>query len=292
MVEVGVVHELLREQHPDLAALPISRVPGGWDNELWRIGDDLAVRLPRSAAAETLLRREQEWLPRLARTLPLPAPVPIREGVSTPMFSRPWTVARWVPGEPADRSPVRTRSSAGLLATFLRELHHAAPPDAPLDPKRGVPLSIMDSEFRERLAAVSELVDGPRIRQVWDKAVAAPEFTGRPVWLHGDLHPANVVTIEGSLAGVIDFGCLCAGDPATDLAAAWTILPPGWSAEFFTAYGGIDQAMMWRARGWTVLLGLALVAIGLAGERGRLGGQPTWLPAGQVALRSCCEEPL
>jgi aminoglycoside phosphotransferase (APT) family kinase protein len=104
------------------------------------------------------------------------------------------------------------------------------------------------------------------------------------VWLHGDLHPANVVVSGGTLSGVIDFGELCAGDPATDLSAAWLLLPAGTASRFFDAYANADDATIRRARGWAVLRALGLIAIGQNGEHGLPGGKPTWLPAGRAAL--------
>jgi aminoglycoside phosphotransferase (APT) family kinase protein len=120
--------------------------------------------------------------------------------------------------------------------------------------------------------------------RVWKQSVAAPDWPGPPVWLHGDLHPANVVVSGGTLSGVLDFGELCAGDPATDLSAAWLLLPAGAAARFFEAYALADEATIQRARGWAVLRALSLIGIGLNGERGLPGGKPTWLPAGRAAL--------
>jgi aminoglycoside phosphotransferase (APT) family kinase protein len=121
-------------------------------------------------------------------------------------------------------------------------------------------------------------------RRVWEEGAAAPEWADAPVWLHGDLHPANVGVASGTLCGVIDFGGLCAGDPAEDLSAAWLLLPAGTAARFFDAYADTDDAMIRRARGWAVVQALHLIAIGQNGERGLPGGKPTWLPAGRAAL--------
>src|SRR5207247_811474 len=119
------------------------------------------------------------------------------------------------------------------------------------------------------------------LRKIWDEAVAAPEWTGPPVWLHSDLHPANVVVADGTLAGVIDFGDMAAGDPATDLAAAWVLLPDGAGDRFFDVYEMADDAMISRARGWAVRQALGLIAVGNAGDKGLPGGKPTWGPAGR-----------
>ncbi|WP_327359325.1 aminoglycoside phosphotransferase family protein [Streptomyces sp. NBC_01304] len=276
--EIGevLVRSLLRDQHPDLATLDLHHTVTGWDNQLWRLGDDLAVRLPRTDRAPELLRKEHRWLPQLARRLPLPVPIPLRLGEPSARFPKPWTIATWVPGTPADRAPVSEgERAAGTLAGFLRALHREAPAEAPVNPQRGVPL---------RALGVDASRFDPELRAVWDDAVAAPDWSGPPVWLHGDLHPANVVVADGTLSGVLDFGELCAGDPATDLSAAWVLLPEGAAARFFQAYGTVDEATMRRARGWAVQRGLGLVAIGRAGEEGRPGGKKTWGPAGRATL--------
>ncbi|MFF9426163.1 aminoglycoside phosphotransferase family protein [Streptomyces sp. NPDC014746] len=281
----GFVRTLLQEQHPDLAELPLRPVPGGWDNQLFRLGDALAVRMPRTERAPDLLRKELRWLPHLAPLLPLPVPVPVRAGEPSARFPGTWTVARWVPGEPADAVPVtRGGHAAGTLAGFLRALHREAPGDAPANPDRGVPLAGFAAGFEEGLELLAAHADPGAVRRVWEDALAAPGPQGPPVWLHGDLHPANVVVADGTLAGVLDFGELCAGDPATDLSAAWLLLPQGAADPFLTAYGRADEAAVRRARGWALLRAAGLIAIGRAGDRGLPGGKPTWGPAGRAAL--------
>ena len=122
------------------------------------------------------------------------------------------------------------------------------------------------------------------VRAVWDDAVAAPEWEGPPVWLHGDLHPANVVVSDGTLSGVIDFDAMFAGDPAWDLAAAWVLLPSGAASRFFDVYAHADEATIRRARGLAAMKSLFLILMGQAGDRGLPGGKPTWGPAGRAAL--------
>ncbi|MFF4350210.1 aminoglycoside phosphotransferase family protein [Streptomyces sp. NPDC001530] len=283
-IDESLVRSLLHEQHPDLAGLGLRPVAGGWDNQLWRLGDELAVRLPRTQRAPGLLRKEHHWLPVLAPRLPLPVPTPLRIGEPSALFPKAWTIAAWIPGEPGDRvSITQGHHAADILAGFLRALHLDAPAEAPANPMRGVPLRTLTHHFDKQFQAVASRVSGD-VRDVWDEAVSAPGWEGPPVWLHGDLHPANVVVTDGTLSGVIDFGDLCAGDPATDLAAAWLLLPAGAASQFFDAYADADASMIQRARGWAVLQSLSLVGIGQAWERGLPGGKQTWGPAGQAAL--------
>ena len=169
------------------------------------------------------------------------------------------------------------------MAEFLSALHHRAPPDAPSNPSRGVPpadVQGVDGWFD----VLTDDAKARAAREVWTRAVAAPAWPDPPVWLHADLHPANVVVQGGMLAGVIDFGDTCAGDPATDLSTAWILLPAGAAGRFFDAYEQVDEATVTRARGWAVLRALNLIAIGRNGRLGLPGGKPTWEPAGQAAL--------
>jgi aminoglycoside phosphotransferase (APT) family kinase protein len=280
------VRALLRDQHPDLADLELRDVDGGWDNQQWRLGDELAVRLPRTERAPGLLRIEQRWVPMLAKRLrlPLPTPTPVRIGEPSSHFGHTWTIARWVSGEPADQVPITRIESAEVLAEFLSALHQQAPAEAPANPTRGIPLAGLKAQVDDSFQLIGDHVEAEAAREVWREAVAAPAWQGAPMWLHGDLHPANVVTLDGGLAGVIDFGELCAGDPATDLSAAWVLLPAGASTRFFDAYEHVDEATIARARGWAVYRALGLIGIGRNGRLGLPGGKPTWEPAGHATL--------
>lgn len=141
----GLIRDLLREQHPDLADRPVRLGARGWDNQVWRLGNDLAVRLPwATQSADALLRKEHAWVPALAPRLPLPIPVPQRLGEPSERFPRPWIVTTWVPGEPADRAPVtRAAEAADTLAAFLTALHQPAPTGAPAGRDRGGPLAVI-----------------------------------------------------------------------------------------------------------------------------------------------------
>ncbi|MEU8308058.1 phosphotransferase [Actinomadura sp. NPDC048955] len=296
-ITAELVRDLLRDQHPDLADQPVRLGARGWDNQLWRVGDDLAVRLPwATQSADELLRKEHTWLPALAPHLPLPVPVPQRLGEPSPRFPRPWIVTTWVPGTPADRAPAaRAAEAADALAAFLTALHRPAPEHAPAGRGRGGPLAGHSEWVIEQLDAAAGfgLVPDPgAVRAVWEDAAAAPDWDGPALWLHGDLHPANVLTTDGTVSGVVDFGDLFAGDPAFDLASAWILLPDGAVDRFHAAYRPApDAATLRRARGWAVGRALACILIGDAGVRGRPGGKPTWGPPGHAALRRLLATP-
>jgi aminoglycoside phosphotransferase (APT) family kinase protein len=295
-ITAGLIRDLLREQHPDLAELPLREVAGGWGNQMWRLGNELAVRIQRMDTSPDHQLKERRWLPLLAPRLPLPIPVPVRNGVPSEGFPKMWTVMTWVPGLPLDIGSItRGEHAADTLAAFLRALHMPAPADAPFDTGRGAhPGASMDGFDRLFGSIDAEVIgaDAADVRAVWADAVAAPAWAGLPVWVHGDLHPANVVVADGTLAGVVDFGDLSVGDPAWDLAAAWVLLPAGAAARFFSAYAQADEATIRRARGLAALKSLFLMLMGQNGDRGLPGGKPAWGPAGRAALDRVLSERL
>ncbi|MFF5171181.1 aminoglycoside phosphotransferase family protein [Micromonospora sp. NPDC000089] len=290
-ITAELVRDLVRDQHPDLADHPVRFGARGWDNQLWRLGDDLAVRLPwATGTADGLLRKEYAWVPTLAPRLPLPIPVPLRFGQPSARFPRPWLITTWVPGTPADRAPVTlTSDAAESLAAFLTALHQPAPVGAPVGRDRGGKLTDHADQFDAGLAAATErrLIHEPdAVHAVWHDAVNAPAWSGPALWLHADLHPANVLTADGALCGVIDFGDLCAGDPAYDLAAGWLLLPDDTADHFHAAYQPTpDTATIRRARGWAMARALGGILIGDNGVRRRSGGKPTWGPPAHAALQ-------
>lgn len=285
-----LVRNLLSDQHPDLADLPLIVQAQGWDNVTVRCGNDLVVRLPRRQLAAPLAVNEQRWLPNLAPTLPVPVPVPLRVGRPGHGYPWSWSVCPWIPGHPlgevGNGVGVGVGNGVGVdeltlgreLAGFLTALHRPAPPNAPMNPFRGVPLKTCDERVRERLGRLGQsprladpdsgpVVEIERLLDLWDELIEVPGWGGPPLWLHGDLHPLNIlvhppagVAPPGVLAGVIDFGDLGRGDPATDLSVAWSLLGPD-AREVFAAGVRVDGAEVdgntWRrARGWALALGV------------------------------------
>ncbi|MER5639833.1 aminoglycoside phosphotransferase family protein [Kitasatospora sp. NPDC002227] len=285
-ITADLVRELLRDQHPDLAELSVRPVAGGWGNQMWRLGEDLAVRMQRMDTSPQSQLNERRWLPGLAPSLPLPVPVSVRDGAPSERFPKIWTVMTWVGGAPLDESTItRGDHAADRLADFLSALHEPAPAEAPDATDRGSRLAECTEGFEYFLGAVDlGRFAEPDLRRVWDDAVAAPAWDGPRLWVHGDLHPANVVVADGTLAGIIDFGSLFAGDPAWDLAAAWLLLPEGGARRFFDRYAHADEAAVRRARGLAALKCLFLMLMGQNGDRGLPGGKPNWGPLGRSAL--------
>lgn len=263
-VDTDLARALLRDQHPDLARLPLTLVEAGWDNTMVRIGDEWVMRLPRRALAAGLTAHEQRWLPDLAPRLPLPVPAPVRTGRPGHGYPWNWSVLPWLPGEPADLAPLDP-AAATVLSGFLRSLHQPAPAQAPRNPFRGVPLEHRSSLVGERLRRLHgrhPAVD-ERILALWQAALtAAPaERTG---WIHGDLHARNVLVVDGAISAVIDWGDVCAGDPATDLASVWMLLEDPGARQTARDDYPADPATWRRARGWAVSFGAVLLETGLA----------------------------
>ncbi len=261
----ALVVSLLASQHPDLAHLPLRSAGHGWDNALFRLGPDLVARLPRREVADALMVAEQQWLPGQTAHLGVPTSAPLRVGL--PDFGYPWhwSVCQWIDGVSGLTVPRAERSpSARPLAQFLIDFQQPAPPDAPVSPVgRGGPLTARDDVVRARLSALPG-VPTTRLLHVWKAAITAPAWGQAPLWLHGDLHPANVVLGPGgALAGVVDFGDLCSGDPATDLAAAWLHFDSDGRDAFRAEVERLrptDAATWTRARGWALSIGSAMAA--------------------------------
>jgi aminoglycoside phosphotransferase (APT) family kinase protein len=262
-IDAGLVKSLLQAQHPDLADRRISPAASGWDNAIFRLGDDLCVRLPRRAASAALLVNEQRWLPALQTRLPLSIPAPIRIGLACAEYPWSWSVLPWLSGVTADQSNLLADEGI-VLAKFLKALHTPAPPTAPQNPYRGVPLAQRAAAVEERMERLDRTTQsvGNAIRSIWKDALAAP-IDVDTTWIHGDLHARNVLVQAERLRAIIDWGDLCQGDRATDLAAIFMWLPDGGSqAMAMTEYGG-SPATWLRARGWAVLFGLVLLETGL-----------------------------
>ncbi|WP_246074515.1 aminoglycoside phosphotransferase family protein [Nonomuraea terrae] len=254
VITAALVRRLVDTQFPQWAGLPLRLVdPAGSDHVIYRLGDELSVRLPRHAGAIGQARKELEWLPRLAPHLPLAIPVPV--DVGRPAFGYPWhwAVSRWLDGEVVTVEALGGSSAAAVeLAEFLTALQRFG--DAPAG-LAGRPLADRDRATRAAIARVGGVFDRAAMTQLWDTALGAPEWDRPAVWFHGDFHTGNLLTVGGRLSAVIDFGGLGAGDPACDLVIAFTLMSAG-SRAVFRAALGVDEATWTRGRGWALATGL------------------------------------
>jgi aminoglycoside phosphotransferase (APT) family kinase protein len=266
-IDADLVRRLLRAQFPQWADLPIRRaLPGGTDNAIYRLGDELAARLPRMDWAVPQIEKEARWLGRLAPHLPLAVPAPLAVGVPAFGYPFPWSVQRWLPGDNAGLEDLADSiEGAETLAKFVRALQSIPADGGPIpdrnDSGRGEPLAPRDARVRESLVQLAEQVpdlDVAGITREWEAALAAPEWSRPRVWLHGDIHPGNLLALDGRLVGVIDWGALAVGDPAIDCLPAWCLFE-GASREAYRRGLDVDAATWTRGRGWA--LSIAVIAL-------------------------------
>jgi aminoglycoside phosphotransferase (APT) family kinase protein len=184
-ITADLVSRLIATQFPRWADLPVRPVEqDGWDNRTFHLGLDLSVRLPSGESYALQVAKEHRWLPVLAPQLPLPIPAPVAMGEPGCGYPWPWSVYRWLPGEPA--SPERVADLdrfAGDLAGFLAALYRV---DATGGPRpgahnffRGGPLTVYDTETRDAIALLGSEIEGDAATRVWEAALSA-RWTSRP----------------------------------------------------------------------------------------------------------------
>lgn len=255
--DVPLVRRLLAAQFPEWAGLPVEPVDShGTVNAIYRLGPDLAVRLPRVEGGAGDVHTEHRWLPHLAPHLPLRIPTPVAKGAPGEGYPWAWSVCHWLDGANpgADGGPDPAALAAGLaeFVTALRRIDTTEAPPA----YRGGPLATRDASTRGALGALHGVIDTTAATAAWTEALRAPDHSGPGVWVHGDLQPGNVLLQEdGRLGAVIDFGCMGVADPAVDLIAGWYLLPTGARSAFRGAVG-VDDGSWARGRGWALSIAL------------------------------------
>jgi aminoglycoside phosphotransferase (APT) family kinase protein len=254
-----LVERLVREQCPQWADLSVTALPDeleGTDNVLFRLGDELVVRLPKIDWAQEQAESDARWLPRLAPHLPAAVPVPVHVGRPSGGYPWVWSVVPWVAGSTPPRLGVDDVRLAQDLAAFALSLRGIDATGGPAKPpgSRGTPLVHSDAGARaglERLRAHDDGIDLAAAERAWDLCVSAPDWGGDPVWIHGDLQPGNLVVDDGRLVAVIDWGALGVGDLAPDVAAAlWTFT--GEARDAYREAVCPDDATWLRACGWAL----------------------------------------
>jgi aminoglycoside phosphotransferase (APT) family kinase protein len=255
-ISAELVSSLVARQFPEWSTRVVRAVtPGGWDNRTFRLGEDMLVRLPSHARYVAQVEKEQRFLPLLARSLPLPIPSPVAMGTPDLGYPWPWSVYRWIEGEPATRENIANVAGfARDLANFLLALQRVdtagGPPPGEHNFFRGGSVATYDHEVREALRALGDRIDTAAASAVWHAALASPG-SAPSVWVHGDIAAGNLLVQSGRLAAVIDFGSCAVGDPACDLTIAWTLLS-GTGRDAFRRVMGMDDATWARARGWAL----------------------------------------
>jgi aminoglycoside phosphotransferase (APT) family kinase protein len=243
-----IVRALIATQFPDWAHLPLRRFPSpGTVNAIYRLGDDLTVRLPFIDDGADGIRHDAAWLPRLAPELPVRIPSLRGIGVADATYPSPWIVVDWLPGETPEPGGA---DMADDLAVFILALRRVDPAGAPAA-YRGGRLAPLDKDVRSCLRQIDDLVDVEALTGLWSESLAAKPWSGLPVWVHSDLLSGNVLVADGRLTGVIDFGASGIGDPACDLMAAWSVLQSE-ARDAFRRRVGADADTWLRGRGWAL----------------------------------------
>ncbi|MCE7008177.1 aminoglycoside phosphotransferase family protein [Kibdelosporangium philippinense] len=254
-IDAALARRLVDTQFPQWANLPLlQHTQAGSDHVIYRLGDELSVRLPRHSDAIKQAKKEAEWLPQLAPHLPLAIPTLVEVGEADFGYPWPWAVSRWLDGEVATVDALsNSHEAAAALAEFLTALHRFD--GKPTEDLTGQPLAARDTETRSAITKVGDAFDTAAMTELWDAVLAAPEWDRAPVWFHGDFHTGNLLTTNGRLSAVIDFGELGVGDPACDLIIAFTLMSAETRATFRTALD-VDDATWTRGRGWALATGL------------------------------------
>lgn len=257
-VDAALVRRLVAEQFPAWARLPVTPLATGTVNAMFRLGDEMVVRLPVVERAADDIVFERRWLPVLGAELAVPIPRVLAAGDPSPDYPCPWLVLTWLPGITPTPGAVEAAGTSALvadIADLLTSLRRIDTTGAPPGYRSGS-FHGLDPAVRTSLDAVSDLVDTPLLLRLWDDALDAPAWSGPPVWTHGDLLSGNLLVNapdsgRGGLFGVLDFACAGVGDPACDLLAAWSILPTDARAELRAGLG-VDDHTWRRGRGWAI----------------------------------------
>lgn len=252
--DAGLVRRLIAGQFPQWAGLPVRPVVSyGTDHDIYRLGEQLSVRLPRIGWATDQAAKEAEWLPKLAPYLPLAVPVQRAMGQPAEGYPFTWSVYEWLPGENANGTIGDLDRAAADLAGFVRALRRVDTGGAPARPagRRGAPLAELDGQVRESVTELGDRIDGAAALRSWQESLEAPPWDLAEEWVHGDLLPGNLLVVDERLSAVIDFGGLNVGDPACDLQPAWNVFA-GDSRERFRHEVEADDASWLRGRGWAL----------------------------------------
>lgn len=254
-IDIKLVREMIDNQFPEWRNLVITPVEhGGNDNRTFHLGEKMAIRMPSDKAYEPQVEKEAKWLPKLAQYLSIPITVPLGKGKPTKDYPYVWSVNKWVYGDTVTQNNVELNQFARDLSEFLTELQSINASEGPESGAhnfyRGCNLSVYHHETLDAIQLLSSEIDEDKCMDIWNKALST-EWTKQPVWIHGDVAPGNLITKNGRLSGVIDFGIMGTGDPACDLVMAWTFFDKE-SRQIFIKHMDLDKDTWNRAKGWAL----------------------------------------
>jgi len=253
MIDTTLVHNLIAEQFPEWAHLPLLYVvSSGTDHALYKLGDNMVIRLPRIACAAQQIDKEFKWLPQLAPHLSVAIPKPLVKGKPTKEYPYPWLISHWLEGKNGIEAFFDTMNAAKTMAQCIKEMRSVNTVNAPLaSGYRSKPLYESDTEIRKAIAESADIIDAQAVTKAWKKALDAPMWDEIPTWTHTDLHAGNILIQEGKISAIIDFGLGGLADPACDIQVAWTLLDTE-SRLLFRSLMDIDDATWERSKGWAL----------------------------------------
>ncbi|MBE7121228.1 aminoglycoside phosphotransferase family protein [Bacillus cereus] len=255
-INVSLVKKLIQEQFPKWAHLEVKPVKfSGHDNRTFHLGEQMSVRLPSDAAYAPQVEKENKWLPILSKELSLPISAPIVKGNPSEEYPWPWSINKWIEGETVTKQNVRDLNEFAMdLGSFLTELQSIDASNGPIAGAhnfyRGGLISVYDEEAREAIENNKDVFDETLLKHLWNLALRST-WACKPVWVHGDVAPGNLLVKDGKLSAVIDFGILGVGDPACDAAMAWTFFDKN-SRNVFKEVLRMGEETWNRARGWAL----------------------------------------
>jgi aminoglycoside phosphotransferase (APT) family kinase protein len=257
-IDIALVKRLLAEQLPQLAGRSITSVHStGTVNAIYRLGDELYVRLPRLEAWAESIDNEWTWLPRLAPHISLSIPKPLALGKATAWYPFRWAVYQWIEGLPYQDNLINDeRQAARDLANFIVELRGVDRLGAPRGGRH--PLIELDAETRSAIGLSRSAIDTEAVSAAWARSLQSPPWNGKPVWIHGDLLKSNLLVQGGRLCAVIDFGGAGIGDPAADVVPAWSVFSKA-GRETFRQTLEVDDDTWSRARGYALHQALLII---------------------------------
>lgn len=255
-IDIAIVQNLVASQFPQFSKLNIKPVTGsGTDNVMFRLGNDMSIRLPRKSDAEQAIIKECTWLPKLAPYLPLSIPKPLTQGKASENYPFTWSICRWHEGQNASLDQIACPNQmAKGLADFITALQRIDTKGGPLPThplNRGVPLAVRNEITRASIKELDSMIDSQTATAVWEDALKLPVWQNPPVWIHGDLHYGNLLACKGKLTTIIDFGAMRIGDPACDLMTAWNLFDDGIRKTYRQALN-VDEATWLRGRAWAL----------------------------------------
>ncbi len=268
-IEPATVRALVDRTLPDAGALPLRRLAAsGSSNALFRLGDELLVRLPRQPGGSATITKEARWLPLVGPRVPVAVPEVVVVGEPGFGYPEQWSVVRWLEGATptaAASGVAGAALAADLVAVLTRLQSIEVPPEALVDPElrwyRGTPLTSQDEDTRLSLDACRGIagldLDLAAAEAVWDEAMSLPGVAEPvpPRWHHADLVAENLLVRADRLVAVLDFGGLSIGDPTVDLTVAWELLAAE-ARDGFRRAVGADDATWLRGRAWALSLAL------------------------------------